>query len=226
MVNVCKWISNVANLMLPAQTWKSSNKQRKLRHVGTVHNVVMDAKNQQLATWLHSTPSKQQLRFENGWDLRQFDPVFCLTFQGTNAQTTATPQQQPCSYTTQLECIHFCLSRINLACGSTVEPLKKKWWWICRRSFGLCGNNIPFFPSHFSYESCHKFGFKLTIFGLWHLGTGCTWSDHDSVCVYIHMCVRISTNIYPNVDMYMHIYKHIYILGCISNSFSLGRPRV
>ena len=24
-------------------------------------NVVMDAKNQQLATWLHSTPSKQQL---------------------------------------------------------------------------------------------------------------------------------------------------------------------
>jgi len=44
-----------------AQTWQSSNKQRKLRHVGTVHNVVMDAKNQQLATWLHSTPSKQQL---------------------------------------------------------------------------------------------------------------------------------------------------------------------
>ena len=78
--------------------------------------------------WLHGyiQPLRNNSCRENGWDLLQFDHVFCLTFQGTNAQTAATPHQQPCSYTTQLECIHFCLSKINLACGSTVEPLKKK----------------------------------------------------------------------------------------------------
>ena len=154
--------------------------------------------------WLHGyiQPLRNNSCRENGWDLLQFDHVFCLTFQGTNAQTAATPHQQPC------RCIHFCLSKINLACGSTVEPLKKKpCWWICWHSFGLCGTNIPFFSSHFSYENCQKFGFKFTIFGLWHLGAGCAWSDHESVCVYIY--IYICMYLYVNLTKFVYVCIHI-----------------
>ena len=153
--------------------------------------------------WLHGyiQPLRNNSCRENGWDLLQFDHVFCLTFQGTNAQTAATPHQQPC------RCIHFCLSTINLACGSTVEPLKK--------------NHVG------EYADIHLGCVELTYHFSHHIfrtkiarnldssspssvcGTSAPAAPDRTMNLYVYIYIYICTYLYVNLTKFVYVCIHI-----------------
>jgi hypothetical protein len=190
-----------------AQTWQSSNEQRKLRHVGTVHKSCDGCQKSTTGYMATLNPFETTAAGRMVGICGNLTLFFCLTFQGTNAQTTATP----CSYTTQLECIHFCLSRINLACGSTVEPLKKKH----DGEFADIHLGCVEITYHFSH---HIFRTKVAI--------NLDSNSPSSVCgtsapaapdrtmtlyVYTYICVSGYQQIYIQMSICICIYTNIYI---------------
>ena len=190
------------------QTWCCTCFLWKLRHVGKVHECCDGC--QKSTTGYMATLNPFETTAAGGMvgiccDLTLFS---AWPFKGQ------TPKLQPHtnSHAATLPNLNASLSfknQFGLWFHRRTAEKKKPCWWICLHSFGLCGTNIPFFSSHFSYENCQKFGFKFTIFGLWHLGAGCAWSDHESVCVYIYK--------YTYVCTYMSIWLNLFMSVYISN---------
>ena len=207
-----------------AQTWQSSNEQRKLRHVGTVHKSCDGCQKSTTGYMATLNPFETTAAIREWLGSAAIWPCFLLDLSRDKrpnySHTPATAVQL--HYPTWMYPFLSFKNQFGL--------------WFHRRTAEK-KNDGEFADVHLGcveityHFSHHIFRTKVAI--------NLDSNSPSSVCgtsapaapdrtmtlyVYTYICVSGYQQIYIQMSICICIY--IYILGCISNSFSLGRPRV